>query len=94
MNPILAFLTAHKFARYGVFTVAGIIIGLWLGNQYPTENAKLWALPAVSLAMALAGVVAGQAATKGWLAKVDEALMTPPPGATIIEAVKGEVVPK
>ena len=79
MNVILQFLTDHKLARYGTLLTAGVVIGLWLGNQYPSENAKLWALPAVSLAMALAGVIAGQAATKGWLAKVDEALKTEPP---------------
>lgn len=94
MNPIITILARYKYARYTVFTLAGVIIGLWLGNQYPTANAQLWALPAVSLAMALAGIVGGQAATAGWKARVDEALNTPPPGATICQAEKGEVVPK
>ncbi len=79
MNPILAFLTNHKLARYGTFLLSGIVTGLWIGNQYPAENAKLWALPAVSLAMAIMGIVAGKAATNGWLEKVDEALNTEPP---------------
>lgn len=94
MNAIIAILAKYKYARYTVFTLAGVIVGLWLGNQYPTANAQLWALPAVSLAMALAGIVGGQAATANWKTLVDDAEKRVPPGATICQAEKGEVVPK
>ena len=79
MNPILSILVKYKSARYGSILAAGVIMGLWLGNEYPAENAKLWAMPAVSLAFALAGVIGGAGATKDWKAKVEEALMTTPP---------------
>jgi hypothetical protein len=74
--------------------VSGVIVGLWAGNQWPAENAKLWAMPAVSLAMALAGIWGGKLATAKWNEKVDDAEKRVPPGMTVVEACKGEVVPK
>jgi prolipoprotein diacylglyceryltransferase len=94
MNPILQFLANHKLTRYGTLMVSGVIVGLWAGNQWPAENAKLWAMPAVSLAMALAGIWGGKLATAKWNEKVEDAEKRVPPGMTVVEACKGEVVPK
>ena len=94
MNPILQLLANNKLTRYGTLMVSGVIVGLWAGNQWPAENAKLWAMPAVSLAMALAGIWGGKMATAKWNEKVDDAEKRVPPGMTVVEACKGEVVPK
>jgi hypothetical protein len=79
MNPIITLLSNSKATRYGTLMISGVLIGLWIGNEYPAENAKLWAMPAVSLAMALAGIWGGKLATENWKVKVDEALHTEPP---------------
>jgi hypothetical protein len=44
--------------------------------------------------MALAGVWGGKLATSQWNEKVEEARNEIPPGMTVVEACKGEVVPK
>jgi hypothetical protein len=90
MKPIIEFLSRHKNTRYGTLIMAGVLIGLWIGNQYPAENAQLWALPIVSLIAALSALFGGKLATLNWEIKVDEAEKRIPPGMTVVEAVKGD----
>jgi hypothetical protein len=44
--------------------------------------------------MALAGIWGGKLATAKWNEKVEDAEKRVPPGMTVVEACKGEVVPK
>ncbi len=83
MNPLLSILTHCKSARYGLLLASGVLIGSWIGNQYPEQTAAFWGQPIMGLALSLAAVWGGAGATKEWKAKVEEALNAPPPGKTI-----------
>jgi hypothetical protein len=93
MNPIIQFLSRHKNTRYGTLLIAGVLIGLWLGNEYPAYNAQLWALPPLALFAALAALFGGKAATANWNEKVEEARKEVPPGMTVVEAIPGDGKP-
>lgn len=85
MNPLLSILIRFKSARYGLLLASGVLIGSWLGNQYPAQTAAFWGQPLVGLVLSLAAIWGGAGATKDWKAKVEEALNTPTSDATKLD---------
>jgi hypothetical protein len=79
MNQLFQLIAKSKYSRYSAFILSGVLVGSWLGNQYPAQTAAFWGQPLVGLAVALAGLWSGHASTQDWKAKVEEALKTEPP---------------
>jgi hypothetical protein len=57
MNQILALLNKQP-TRILSYIAAGVLIGSWLGNQYPAQTASFWGQPIVALCLAVATVMA------------------------------------
>ena len=79
MTHLFQLIAKSKYSRYSLFITAGILIGSWIGNQYPAQTAAFWGQPLVGLFIALAGLASGHASTKDWQAKVETARMEEPP---------------
>ena len=56
MNPIILFITTllkKQPTRILMYIAVGILIGNWLGVQYPKQSVAFWAMPLTALIMAI-----------------------------------------
>ncbi len=89
MNPFLALLKKQP-VRILMYVATGVLIGSWLGNQYPAQTASFWGQPLVALVTAIAGLWASIQNNKDVAGKIEDALNTPPPGKTICGCEQGD----
>lgn len=92
MNPLLVLLKKQP-VRILMYVATGILIGSWLGNQYPAQTASFWGQPIVALVTAIAGLWASIQNNKDTASKIEEALNTIPPGKTVCSCEPGEKQP-
>ena len=55
MTMILAFLKRQP-VRILMYIMTGVLVGSWIGNQYPKQTATFWGQPLVGLFTAIAGL--------------------------------------
>lgn len=90
MNPILEFLKRQP-VRILMYIATGVLIGSWLGNQYPKQTASFWGQPIIALLTAIAGLWASIQNNKDVAGKIEDALNTPPTGKTICGCDKANI---